>query len=173
MADERTVSEEMVKLIFNPIKESLAAATAAINESTVQVRDLVHIFSTPPSRAELKEYIGNLIQSHTNDAATRNSALQVSVKETILEIREEVRESLDNLTETFNKVGEGLAANNRAMNDLINSTKDLNTSLTTTVKDLHNRINLLIGIVGAAFTIAMAAWAVIAFFFNVPKPGGG
>ena len=172
MADnERTISEEMVKLIFNPIRESLTAATNAINDSTIQVRDLVHMFSTPPSRAELKDYIGHLFQNHNTEATNKTTVIQTTIKDSIQEVKDEMKEALEDLTDTFKKVGDGLDTNNKAMLELITGTKDLNTSLTTTVNNLDNRINLLMGIVAVAFTLAMIAWASVAYFFSIPKPG--
>ena len=98
---ENVISEEMVKLIFLPIKESLATTTTAINEASQQVKDLARLFSTPPGRGdiikELSIIINNRFDDLKNELEKYNNYRTSQNKETAMLLNS----SYDNMREYF------------------------------------------------------------------------
>ena len=171
---ENVVSEEMVKLIFLPIKESLATTTAAINEASQQVKDLARLFSTPPGRGDIiKELtvlindrvdeIKDYIDKHNEMCAGRNRDIGQTFIKSIEDHETDMEKSLDHRIKNLSILLENA---NTLLKDNETIISQFDEKLKTATSTMNSKLNLTIAVIAIAFTLAMTAWGVLAYIFE-------
>ena len=160
----KVISEEMVKIIFTPIRESLTVTTQAINDATMQVRDLVRLFTTPPTRTDLLDKFTGSLEKHNQASEKRSRDLKDHVDDSIADHQKEMIHILDDLSASLKGLQSSIEITNTGISTLNTTIDTLSTDLTGIVDKLMNKMNLLMGIIGVTFTVAMIAWGIVAWF---------
>lgn len=146
------VSEDIIKLIFNPLRESLTETSSAIKDATQQISKLIETLSNHPNKTDLKEQIERLIKEIEASIQTKLNNIDTDI---IRSLEEDCKKLNDHITEHNNTFIE----NNKILNETL-------TNLQTSMNTLVSKIDFLMIVIGISFTVAMLAWGVIAFIFN-------
>lgn len=149
---QHTMSEEMVKLIFNSLRESLAKTSTSIDNSTAEISKLVESLSNLPNKSDLKDIIQNCFKEIESD--TFKSLTQIDNQLTT-KISEQTKILVEN-------------------NDKLKSSMEYSTAhvlqeigkLNESVGSMTSKLDIFMTVIGIAFGIAMTAWGVVAFIFN-------
>ena len=147
-----TISEEMVKLIFNPLRESLAETTLSIKESTIGIANLVQTLSNHPNKTDLK----NIMDSLLKDIETN---IDKYLTKGEIDFTSKLADQTKILVELNEKNKDTLITNSSHIVEEIGK-------LNTIISDLISKVDMLIASISIAFAIGMIAWGVVAFIFN-------
>lgn len=171
---DNVVSEEMVKLIFLPIKESLATTTSAINEASQQVKDLARLFSTPPGRGDIIKELTSLInlkfdeikdhlESHNISCASRSKDITHSFIKSIEDHEIDMEKSIEHRISLLS-----LSLDN--LNVIVKENKEtisgFDEKLKTSTKSMTDKLNLTLSVIGLAFTLSLIAWAIATYIYD-------
>ncbi len=185
--NERMISEEMVKLIFTPIKESLITITSIINDTTNHIKELAHLNSLPPSRAELldkilfaldktekvniesrkdlKIFLAEKIQEHDNK--TQNKITELNLINTE---NRKISSSLIEISRRLDKtVAELLSSNKENHGDSENKLEDVEESIRSLKDDmmkLSTKLGLVLSVISVTFTLSLIGWGIISFIIT-------
>lgn len=166
-----SISEDMVKLIFNPIKEALSSTTTAINEASSQVRELARLYSTPPVRGDIITQILGSLKEHDKLSEDRLKSQTDGFEKTIEDHQEDVEHLLEKFELNFEKVLEQIShikAGNKAIEEQENTTQlyiqHLSTALTDNVSKLNDKVERMMWVVGIAFGLSLIVAGVIIYF---------
>lgn len=150
--NQHTISEDMVKLIFNPLRESLTETSNSIKSSTAEIAKLVETLSNHPNKADLKDLINTLLQNIEADVSKRLSSIDI-------DLTTKLTDQTKLLVETTNSIKNNTDTNTDTVVTEIGNLKGL-------VDALVSKIDMLMIIIGITFTLSMTAWGVISFIFN-------
>jgi len=167
MTDEKNViSEKMVELIFSPIKDRLEKSTVSIDEAVIQVRDLVRILTSSPTRADIIEKISLLIKEHEQLTTQRHKEMNECVEDEFEKHEQASSEKFVSAIGVVNELEATLGKTGEQIKSLSDVTNNLTASLTSAVHSLTNKINFLLAVIGITFTLSLLAWGVVAWVFN-------
>lgn len=160
MSDQKNISEEMVKLIFTPLRESLSDTTKAIKESSNELRNLLEAISKHPDKTDLKQSSDHLVETIKYDFVHKTQVLEVLI---ITKLKETSDEILDKINDHHVHVME----HQDKQIDLILDNID---HIFKHLDKLVHKMDYLFFTIGITFTIALVAWGCIAYFFNIHLP---
>ena len=171
---DNVVSEEMVKLIFLPIKESLATTTSAINEASQQVKDLARLFSTPPGRGDIIKELTSLInlrfdeikdhlESHNNMCASRNKDINQAFIKSIEDHEIDMEKSLEHRISLLTISLDNFSAIIKESKDVISGFDD---RLKTSTKAMTDKLNLTLLVISIVFSLSLIAWGVATYIYD-------
>jgi len=171
---DNVVSEEMVKLIFLPIKESLATTTAAINEASQQVKDLARLFSTPPGRGDIIKELTAFINSkfdelqeqldkHSSTCINKTREINQNFVKAIEDHEADIEKSLEYRVTILTKMLEDTIAIVKDNKEVISNFDE---RLKTSTNNMTSKLNFTISIIGLVFGLSIMAWGVATYIYD-------
>lgn len=163
---EPVISESMVQIIFTPIKESLAATTAAIHEASQQVRDLARLYTTPPVRGDIITHITSLVDKHDNNVQKIHDQIKICIKEAVSEHQDDV---LTRLTLEYKDVTKAVEHVNSTLKDNTKNTEKVDNSIQdmkTEILNLNSKISNLLTTISVIFGILTLMGSILFYYVS-------